>query len=615
MPAASTKPSASTPRGKRPKAGIHYTVSVKRPASHLFEVVLVVDAPATRQKLSLPVWIPGSYLVREFSQHLQNLRATQGREAVRLKQLDKHTWMAEGVQPGKPLKVSCEVYAFDASVRTAYLDVTRGFFNPTATCLRVHGREDEPCTLTLERGTSPDGWQAATALKPQRCDADGFGRYLASHYDELADSPVELGVFWSGEFTVRGVPHRFVVSGTGAWFDGDRLLADTRKIVETQMAFWHGPDGKPPFDRYLFMLFASGTGYGGLEHRYSTALICQRNDLPRKPTSGEPSLPKEPKVGDGYTTLLGLISHEYFHTWNVKRLRPAEFARYDYGRENYTELLWFFEGFTSYYDDLFLRRAGLVDDATYLKLFAKSLNQVLQTPGRHIQSLAQASYDAWVKYYRVGENTPNATVSYYTKGALLALCIDQTLRQKHGSTLDEVMRALWARCGDGPLKESDVRAVLQQLSGGKAFNPLLDQWIHGRNDLPVDELLKGSGVKVSTAPAPLAQRLGLRVQEQNGIVTVKTVLRGGAADEAGLAAGDEWLGVELPPAKRGQASEAWRVNELKDLELYLHGRSSLTALVSRDKQLLRLPMSWPAPAKVVRLAVDQEATVRAWLNG
>ncbi len=615
MPAASSPTQAKALRPKKPKAGIHYTVSVLRPASHLFEVTLVVDQPARKQKLSLPVWIPGSYLVREFSQHLQHLRATQGREPVPLKQLNKNTWVAEGVDPNKALRVTCEVYAFDASVRTAYLDVTRGFFNPTATCLRVHGREDEPCTLTLERGASPDGWQAATALKAQRCDDDGFGLYLANHYDELADSPVELGKFWSGEFSVRGVPHRFIVSGAGAWLDGNRLLADTRKIVEAQMNFWHGDKGKPPFDRYLFMLFASGTGYGGLEHRYSTALICQRSDLPRKPTAGETSQPKEPKAGDGYTTLLGLISHEYFHTWNVKRLRPAEFARYDYNQENYTELLWFFEGFTSYYDDLFLRRAGLVDDATYLQLFVKSLNQVLQTPGRHIQSLAEASYDAWVKYYRVGENTPNATVSYYTKGALLALCIDQTLRQKHGSSLDEAMRTLWARCGDGPLTEKDVRAVLQQLSGGKTFNPLLDDWIHGRADLPVNDLLTGAGVKVSKAPAPLAQRLGLRVQEQNGIVTVKTVLRGGAADEAGLAAGDEWLGVELPAIKRGQSTEAWRVNELKDLELYLHGRTLLTALVSRDKQLLRLPMTWPAPAEVVRLAVDQEAPVKAWLNG
>ncbi len=228
-------------------------------------------------------------------------------------------------------------------------------------------------------------------------------------------------------------------------------------------------------------------------------------------------------MSDGYVTLLGLISHEYFHTWNVKHLRPAEFTHYDYAGENYTQLLWFFEGFTSYYDDLLLCRAGLIDDATYIKLLNKTINQVLQTPGREVQSVAQASFDAWVKYYRQDENTANATVSYYTKGALVALCFDLTLRAEGHTTLDEVMRTLWQRCKAGPMAEADFAAVLKEL-GGRAFNREIAAWVHGTRELPLEELLQPLGVAVLEEPAQLQQRLGLRVTETTGIV-IKTVLQ------------------------------------------------------------------------------------------
>ncbi len=200
----------------------------------------------------------------------------------------------------------------------------------------------------------------------------------------------------------------------------------------------------------------------------------------------------EAKTSEGYTTLLGLISHEYFHTWNVKRLRPAAFARYDYTRENYTDLLWFFEGFTSYYDDLLLRRAALIDDAVYVRLLNKTINQVLQAPGRKVQSVAQASFDAWVKYYRQDENTPNATISYYQKGALVALCIDLTLRREGKATLDDVMRALWQRCQGGPMQEADVLAVLQSLSG-RSWAKEIKAWVHGTGELPLRPLAGVAG--------------------------------------------------------------------------------------------------------------------------
>jgi predicted metalloprotease with PDZ domain len=598
----------SKPRGK-PAAAVHYRVEPTDLHAHLFTVTLTVARPARAQRFALPVWIPGSYLVREFSQHLQGLQASQGGQPVALKQLDKHRWRAD-CRAGEALELRYTVYAFDASVRTAWLDSTRGFFNATSTCLRVLGQEDHPHTLDIARGNAPADWAVATGLAAQRVDEQGWGTHGAADYDELADCPVTLGHFFSAEFSAGGVPHRFVVTGLGGWVDTERLVEDTRRICETQIAFWHG-DGAPPFERYVFMLHASGDGYGGLEHRNSTALICQRNDLPA--TRPGDARPVPLKATDGYTTLLGLISHEYFHTWNVKRLRPAEFARYDYDRENHTELLWFFEGFTSYYDDLFLRRAGLIDDATYLQLVAKTINQVQQTPGRLVQTVAQASFDAWTKYYRVGENTPNATVSYYTKGALVALALDLTLRQDGRSSLDAAMRALWRHCEGGPMREADLRKLLRPL-GGRSLDAALDAWVHSTAELPLEPLLLAHGAKAQHDPAPLAQQLGLRVSETGGALTVKNVLRGGAGEAAGLAAGDEWIGVEFAPARRGAAPEAWRVNRLDEVQALRGGRQKLVALVSRDRQLLRLPLQWPAEQRALRLLVGDATRLGAWLG-
>nr|WP_066267264.1 M61 family metallopeptidase [Hydrogenophaga palleronii] len=589
---------------------MRYSVAVLDAHSHLFAVTLRIDQAARNQRLALPVWIPGSYLVREFSQNLQNLSASHDGQPVALKQLDKHRWQALN-DAGQPLELRYEVYAFDASVRTAFLDAERGFFNATSLCLQVLGQEDSPHELELVAGEATSGWQVATGLTPQALDDAGFGHYLAADYDELADCPVEMGRFWSASFTAAGVEHRFVVAGAGAWMDGERLIADTRRICETQIQFWHGQREAPPFSRYVFMLYASADGYGGLEHRNSTALICQRADLPRPRAPGETVAAL--KATDGYTTLLGLISHEYFHTWNVKRLRPAEFKRYDYSQENYTELLWFFEGFTSYYDDLMLRRAGLIDDATYLQLVAKTINQVQQSPGRLVQSVAQASFDAWVKYYRMNENTPNATVSYYTKGSLVALCLDLTLRAEGRSTLDAVMRELWQRCEGGPMREADLLRALKRL-GQRSYEAEIAAWVHGTDELPLSSLLQARGAKLSHDKAPLAQQLGLRVSEAGGALVLKTVLRGGAAEAAGMAANDEWLGVEFAPAKRGGVAEAWRIHKLDEVPPLRAQRPLLTALVSRDKRLLRLPLRWPTASLAVRLGVGDAAALAGWLH-
>ncbi|TWO70442.1 M61 family metallopeptidase [Caenimonas sedimenti] len=574
-------------------AAIHYRVEAADAFAHLFRVTLTIAQPEAAQDVSLPAWIPGSYLLREFARHLQKLGARQDGKAVAVHQLDKAGWRVECV-PSRPLVLSYEVYAFDNSVRTAWLDAQRGFFNGTSLCLKVHGQEKEAHELELVAPRDFPQWEAATGLAPLKVGKRGFGSYLAQDYDELADCPVEMGPFFSAGFKAGGVPHRVVVAGAADGFDHQRLVNDMQKICEAQIRFWHDRK-RPPHKNYLFMINAVDDGYGGLEHRNSTALIASRRDLPRV---------GESRLGDGYTTLLGLVSHEYFHTWNVKRLRPAEFAHYEYSQENYTQLLWFFEGFTSYYDDLLLRRCGLIDDATYLKLLTKTANQVLQAPGREVQSVAQASFDAWVKYYRQDENTPNATVSYYTKGALVALCFDLTLRAEGHATLDDVMRALWVRCKGGPMAEADFAAVLKDL-GGRAFTRELAAWVHGTRELPLKELLEKQGVAVLEEPAQLQQRLGLRCSESQGIV-VKTVLRGGAAEQAGLAAGDEWLGVEA-------GGKAWRLAKLDDLLLYAGSQRKVTALVARDRRILRLDLQLPAGVTTWRLVMREAARAQAWL--
>ena len=608
-----------TPRSKRaaPAAAVHYRIEAADLHAHLYGVTLTIAQPSAQQRVSLPVWIAGSYMVREFAKQLTGLRARQGQRAVTVKQLDKATWEVN-CEAGHPLTLHYQVHAHDDSVRTAWLTTERGFFNGTSLCLQAEGLAHAPHQLELLAESfhahAAAKWQVATGLTPLNTDRQGFGTYVAADYDELVDCPVEMGAFWSGSFRACGIEHRFVVAGATPAFDGERLLRDSQKICETAIRFWHGNKrSAAPHKNYVFMLNAVADGYGGLEHRNSTALICNRADLPRL---------DDAKQSEGYTTLLGLISHEYFHTWNVKRLRPAEFARYDYTQENYTELLWFFEGFTSYYDDLLLRRAGLIDDAQYLKLLNKTINQVLQTPGREVHSVAQSSFEAWTKYYRQDANSPNLTVSYYTKGALVALCLDLSLRQhgvkNHSVSLDDVMRALWTRCcagkHDGPMLEADVLAVLKELTG-RSWAAEFKAWVHGTRDLPLKKLLTAHGVTVQHDPAQLAQRLGLRVAEDHS-VQIKTVLNGSAAHKAGFAPGDEWLGVEVAGKATSQAPSAWRLKKLDDLSLYAGKAKKITALISRDRQLLRLNLAWPDSKtnSTWRLMQDNPKLLSRWLG-
>jgi predicted metalloprotease with PDZ domain len=588
---------------------IHYVIDASATPSHTFAVTLTVPRPAAEQRLSLPVWIPGSYLVREFARHVSGVAAEQGGRTVPIRQLGKASWVAP-CEGQADLVVRYRVYAFDVSVRAAFLDVARGFFNGTSVCLRVEGRECEAQLLAL--AGLPAGWQVATTLAP--AGQAGGHEFVASDYDELVDHPVELGRFWRGRFLAAGVAHEFVLAGALPDFDGERLLADAKRICETQIAFWHGATGKPPFDRYLFLLNAVDEGHGGLEHRSSTALVAPRRDLPRLAQPAESQGAAKVEASDGYVGVLGLIAHEYFHAWNIKRLKPRDFAALDYARENYTELLWFFEGFTSYYDDLFVARSGLVAAPRYLKMLGKTLSAVAATPGREVQSVAAASFDAWVKYYRQDENTPNATVSYYAKGSLVALAFDLTLRSEGNGSLDQVMRHLWAQSAGGLIDEADIAAALEVV-GGRSYAAEIAAWVHGTDELPLESLLARFGVEPERQPATLAQRLGIRVSE--GPLTgvkVTHVLRDGAGEAAGLAPGDELI-----------AAGGWRLRRLDDALRSLPPGGAASLLVARDQRVFSVTVDSQALAAAGAGAVqlrraetasaEARALCEAWIAG
>ncbi len=537
---------------KASKNTVHYAIRPADLALHVFEVTLTIASPdPAGQVVSLPAWIPGSYMIREFARNIVQIRAECNGRKLRLAKLDKHSWRAARCDGA--LVLHYQVYAWDLSVRAAHLDQTHGFFNGTSTFLQVHGQEALPHVVEI---LPPDdangsaafaGWRVATSLRELKARRHRFGSYFADSYDELIDHPVEMGEFQLIRFEAHGVPHEMAVTGRVPNLDTVRLAADLKKMCEQQIALFEPATRRAPMERYVFLTMVVSDGYGGLEHRASTALICSRNDLPVK---------GQPAMSEGYRGFLGLCSHEYFHTWNVKRIKPAVFAPYDLREENYTPLLWLFEGFTSYYDDLVLVRAGLIDEKTYLGLLAKTLNGVLRGAGRLKQSVAESSFDAWTKYYRQDENAPNAVVSYYTKGSLVALLLDLTIRAgtRGKRSLDDVMRALWRRYGRDfyspkagttgrGVTEADIDALFDEISG-LSLKALLDRAVRGTKDLPLDEAF----AKLAIAMAPTSKAgkpsLEVRTRKEGGDCKLASVHEGGAAHLAGLSAGDVLVAID-----------------------------------------------------------------------
>jgi predicted metalloprotease with PDZ domain len=529
---------------------VEYCIAAKDPASHLFQVSVTVSTPAADgQVFALPAWIPGSYMIREFARNIVQIDAMADGKKIDLHKVDKHTWQAAPCQG--PLTLHYEVYAWDLSVRSAHLDQTHGFFNGTSVFLRVLGHETLPHVVDIMRpeGDTQD-WRVATALPELDAKRYGFGRYVATDYDELIDHPVEMGTFVLETFKAHGVPHDIVITGRVPNLDMARLSADLKRICETQIAFFEPKTKRAPMARYVFLTMAVGDGYGGLEHRASTALMCSRHDLPQKPVGTA----AKGEMSDAYRGFLGLCSHEYFHTWNVKRIKPAAFAPYDLQAETYSPLLWLFEGFTSYYDDLMLVRSGLIDETTYLKLVAKTVNMVLRGSGRNKQSVAESSFDAWIKYYRKDENAPNAVVSYYAKGALVALALDLMIRTKTdgAKSLDDVMQALWRRFGctfyqpgvpARGVSEVEVEALIDEIADTR-MKPFFERYVRGTSDLPLAKLLAPFGISYSDKRQDHKASLDVGLAREGNDCKLAHVHEDGTAQRAGLSAGDVLMALD-----------------------------------------------------------------------
>ncbi|SPE34271.1 putative protease with the C-terminal PDZ domain [Burkholderiales bacterium] len=586
---------------------VRYGLLAADPGAHLFQVTVEVDQPdPSGQRFLLPAWIPGSYMIRDFARNIVRLRALNGAgRRVRIEKTDKHSWRCAPLGPGETLTLAYEVYAYDLSVRSAHLDTTHGFFNGSSVFLLAVGREHDACRVDIfaPRERRYRDWQVATALVPAGGTQRGqFGSYLARDYDELIDCPVELGRFVTGHFTVGGVAHEIAITGRVARLDLPRLSQDLAQVCATHARLFEPRTRRPPFERYCFLTMAVDDGYGGLEHRHCSALLCRRDDLPHADmkTSTE-----------AYRRFLGLASHEYFHAWNVKRIKPAAFAPYDLERENYTPLLWLFEGFTSYYDDLALRRAGLLTPGQYLDTLATTVTTVLQRSGRLKQSLAESSFDAWIKYYKQDENAPNSVVSYYQKGALVAAGLDLLIRGKTAGrrSLDDVMRLFWRRCKSagatyGGVTEQEIAPAIREATGVDLARTLR-AWTRDTSEPDFAELLPPFGIQVERSAAvdsPHYAMLGCRLAV-GAEGRISQVFDGSPAQLAGLSAGDQLVALD------GLRAGSGRIDSL--LARYRPG-DRVEVLAFRREELLRFELQLATrPPEKWKLTVNAKAPARA----
>jgi len=553
----------------------------------------VPDPDPDGQALALPAWIPGSYLIRDFARQIETIRAWCGEEPIELAKLDNHTWRSAPVQGA--LRVKYTVYAWDLSVRGAHFDESHCFFNGTSVFLAAKGRMDRPCLVellppTLASSAQAHRWGVYTSLPEAAGHAGaakrhGFGWYRAPDYDALIDHPVEMGTPQVAAFTAHGATHELVFTGQIPNLDLARVARDVERICAAQIELFEPDTRRAPFldtnDRYVFLVTATGQDYGGLEHRSSTALLTQRQDLPTRGNTAQTEVP------EGYRRFLGLASHEYFHTWLVKRIKPAAFVPYDLWHENHTRLLWVFEGFTSYYDDLMLARSGVIPRDDYLNLLADTISSVHRAPGRFKQSVADSSFDAWTRYYKQDENSPNAIVSYYTKGALVALGLDLTIRtQTNGKkSLDDVMRLLWQRTGRD-FYQGSAQGISEDAMPGLIFeatgvrvDALLDACVSGCDDVPLQDLFAPHGIALTWACIHDTPTLHVQAKTASGGAQLVSVYASGAAHAAGLSAGDVVIAID-----------GVRVQSADDLGRLLRARragETVTAHVFRRDELRR----------------------------
>ncbi len=588
---------------------LHYEISPLDPNGHQFSVTLKIPAQERQQvELKLPAWIPGSYMIRDFARNILDLRAQANGQSLNVTATDKQTWQVEATDHA--IEVYYQVYAFDLSVRSAYLDQFFGFFNNSSLCLAVSGYTEQPHRLTLALPVELQHWHVATGMPRQSGEAFAAGQFEAPNYEALIDYPLLLGELDIHEFIAGGIKHSFVTAGRN-FADAQRICGDLARICEHQINLF---DKQVPFDNYLFLTIVVGSGFGGLEHRNSTALVCSRKDLvsPNSPAA----------IDANYRTFLSLCSHEYFHSWNIKTLKPREFLPYQLDSENYTRQLWFYEGITSYFDDYIVHQAGLIDAKTYLELLGMTLARVYRGSGVDRQTVGDSSLQAWNRFYKQDENAPNAIVSYYAKGALIALCLDLMIRQetRNELSLAQVMAKYWAAFGrelrgTSETSFSEFLAEHYQLHVG-AF---IDRAVNTTEDLPVESLLQHVGItiersapqddssiagKVASEPLPVA--LGAKLKASSAGLEVQVVYADEAAHEAGLSAQDRIIAIDNLQATDSSMREIFSRYQPGD---------RVTVHAFRRDQLLALELRWQAPKQTnFVLTVAEPQRAQNWLK-
>ena len=596
-----------------PNFPIRYDVTLSSISGHLFNVTLHIMSPEPQgQVLRLPAWIPGSYMIRDFAKHIITLTAkNEDGKSLKLSKSDKQTWLVEPTEGC--IIVEYQLYAYDLSVRGAYINDQYGFFNGSNLFLEVEGQANSPCLLNIKHASHLfNNFAVVTSMPLVTLQSNqDETRYHAENYAELIDHPVLMGDFDTVRFKIGTIDCELVFAG-GHQSDMQRIANDLSVVCQQHLQLFGSP---APIERYIFITLLTDSAFGGLEHRASTALMYARHELPDVAEHSQPS--------EGYRNFLSLCSHEFFHTWHVKRIRPVELVSGTLATESYTEQLWIYEGFTSYYDDLLLQRSKLISLQDYLLVVGQNLTRLQRNSGRLKQSVTESSFDAWTKFYKQDEGAINNIVSYYNKGAIVALCLDLAIRlvSNQRYSLDDVMQCLWQEFGKTarPTPKTVIHDILSehlQLDLSDYFD--LDAAIYTTDELPVEALLKAFGVQVNyrarvdindkggnPADKVIKNDFGAQFKPSTTGIEVTQVNQNSAAFEANLMAGDQLIAIDTWQVS---AQNAYRLlNQLDDGQL-------TTLYVLRDKRLLQLPFKVRiAPLDTIYLTTDSVSKTSNWL--
>lgn len=570
---------------------IHFQVAMPQPNSHLFEVSLQVSGwQAPVLDLKLPVWTPGSYLVREYAKNLQDFSAQAGNTILPWQKLAKNHWQV-GTNGVSEVTVRYRVFANELSVRTNHLDSSHGYFNPAALCFYIPEFTEQPITITIVPPQAD--WQIATPLPAVSGMSNTF---VAADFDTLVDSPFEIGTHQFYQFDVLDKSHELAIWGKGN-AEPERIIEDTKKIIEVEAEIFGGL----PYERYLFLLHLSPSMGGGLEHKYACSLIYPRFNFRKQ---------------DKYESFMQLVAHEFFHLWNVKRLRPKGLEKFDYDGENYTSSLWFSEGTTSYYDLQIPFRAGIYDAKTFLQNLGKEITLLQTKLGRKVQPVSESSFDAWIKLYRRDANSDNCQISYYLKGEMISFLLDLLIRERQGNerSLDDVMRYMWENFGKAEIgfTSEELQGAIE-LVAGKDLSDFFASYIDGVEELPFDEYLAPFGLRLEAdIEADQPPYIGLKAKFQNGKQKIEFVEFGSPAQLAGVSADDELLAID------GMRVNADQLNDrLKD---YQPGDSIQLTIFHQDElQTLPVTLANPQPSNYKIVPVEnpnstQQENFQAWLG-